>query len=219
MPLPWVTGRIPAMLPIYDPGIARWPLSPTLEALAEAGAEWVQYRDKHATDDAFFAAASVAERLCDSLGIYLLLNDRVGVAAALTGVGAHIGQTDMPVERARRLLAEECLGLSADSLGDVQGSGELPIDYLAVGPVFATGSKANAGSAVGLEHVRAARRLTDQPLVAIGGIDATNARGVTAAGADCVAVLSAVVAQADPLGAARAVLESAVSGLGDRGAR
>lgn len=216
MSLPWPARRIPALLPIYDPSLARWPLPPTLEALAEAGVEWVQYRDKHANDQEFLAAARQAERLCDSLGLLLLLNDRVAIAAALTGVGAHIGQGDMPVGQARCLLPERCLGLSTDVPEDLQMAAELPIDYLAVGPVFHTASKSDAGAAVGLQYIRDARRCTDRPLVAIGGIDAANARGVTAAGADCVAVLSAAVAVEDPLAAARAILESATQGLRDR---
>ena len=93
---------------------------------------------------------------------------------------------------------------------------ELPIDYLAVGPVFDTASKSDAGAAAGLQYIRDARRCTEHPLVAIGGIDAANARSVTAAGADCVAVLSAAVAVEDPLRAARAILESATQGLRDR---
>lgn len=206
-------------MPIYDPNLARWPLPPTLEAFAEAGVEWVQYRDKVASDPEFLAAARQAARLCDSLGMLLLLNDRVTIAAALGGVGAHVGQADMPVEQARRLLPERCLGLSTDALEDIQGARQLPTDYLAVGPVFDTASKSDAGVAVGLPYVREARRLTERPLIAIGGIDAANARHVTAAGADCVAVLSAAVAVEDPLGAARAILQSAAEGLRDRRGR
>ena len=217
MPWPWSARRIPALLPIYDPGIARWPLSPTLEALAEAGVEWVQYRDKHASDSEFFAAAREAERLCVSLGMYLVLNDRVAMAAALQGVGAHIGQTDMPVEQARRLLPQRCLGLSAGSQQEVEAADRLPIDYLAVGPIFATASKPDAGAAVGVGQVCSARQLTDHPLVAIGGIDETNTRAVIAAGADCDALLSAAVAVEDPAGTACSVLASASQGLRDRG--
>ncbi len=205
------------MMAIYDPWIARWPLSPTLEAFAEAGVEWVQYRDKRANDPEFFAAAGEAERLCHSLGMLLLLNDRVEIAAALKGVGVHIGQTDMPAEQARRLLPQRCIGLSTDSRQHVAETDELPVDYVAVGPVFATASKVDAGTAVGVEHVRQARQLTDHPLVAIGGIDETSARAVIAAGADCVALLSAAVAVEDPVGAARAVLASADLGRRDRG--
>ena len=219
MTLPWTDGRIPALLPIYDPSIARWPLSPTLEAFAAAGVEWVQYRHKQATDSEFLVAACEAERLCNMLGMYLLLNDRVAMAAALTGVGAHIGQTDMPVEQARRLLPHECLGLSTDSRADVQASDELLIDYLAVGPVFATESKIDAGAAVGLDYVRSSRQLIDRPLVAIGGINETNACDVIAAGADCVAVLSAVVTVEDPMAAANAICESAARGLVERSIR
>ncbi len=218
MPFPWAHGRVPAVLPIFDPSVARWPLSPTLVALAEAGAEWVQYRDKEASDAEFLAAAREAERLCDSLGMYLMLNDRVTIAAVLKRVGAHVGQTDMPVAKARRLLGQECLGLSTDSLRDLQRAHELPIDYLAVGPVYPTASKPDAGDAIGVAHVGSARRITSLPLVAIGGINATNAGAVTAAGADCVAVLSAVVAVEDPVAAAAAILESATQGLRQRNA-
>ncbi len=216
MPLPWNPPRVPPVLPIFDPAIARWPLSPTLEALAEAGAEWVQYRDKRASEAEFFAASQEAERLCHSLGMYLILNDRVVVAAALMGVGAHVGQSDMTVEKARRLLPDECLGLSTDSDDELRAGNRSAADYLAVGPIFATGSKTDAGEAVGLPYLRSARRLTDRPLLAIGGIDAANAEEAVAAGADCVAVLSAAVAVEDPVTALRAILSGAARGLRDR---
>lgn len=206
----------PAVLPVYDPAVATRSAEDVLPRLAAGGARWVEYRDKSAGDRDFLAAVRPVAAVAREHGLLLLVNDRVDVAR-LVGAGVHLGQEDLPAGAARDLLgADAVIGLSADSLADVVTASGLPVDYVAVGPVYATGSKADAGVPVGLEQVAAARAATGLPLVAIGGIGADTAAEVTAAGADCVAVLSALTAAADVLAAMRELLAAAERGRRSR---
>jgi thiamine-phosphate pyrophosphorylase len=125
----------------------------------------------------------------------LLLNDRVRLCKAVGADGVHIGQEDMAAKRARRILGpERLLGVSTHSVRQLRAALKSgAADYLAIGPVFATGSKENPDPVVGLEGVKAARALTRLPLVAIGGITSENGRQVIEAGADSVAVISGLL--------------------------
>jgi thiamine-phosphate pyrophosphorylase len=127
----------------------------------------------------------------------LLLNDRVELCSRSAADGVHIGQEDMAPKRARKVLGpERLLGVSTHSVKQLRAALKTgAADYLAIGPVFATGSKENPDPVVGLEGVRAARALTRLPLVAIGGITGENGRAVIEAGADAVAVISALLPQ------------------------
>ena len=126
----------------------------------------------------------------------LIINDRVDICLAADADGVHLGQDDLSPESARRIFDQVRdgkilpIGFSTHNLAQVREADALPIDYIAIGPVFATGSKANPDPVVGLEGVRQARRVTKKPLVAIGGITRQNCSQVKAAGADAVAVIS-----------------------------
>jgi thiamine-phosphate pyrophosphorylase len=192
--------ELPRLYPILDAEAltrANVPLTTAARALHDAGVRWVQYRDKRGSD------AQVAQRMRELRAIFragdaiLLLNDRVHLCAQVGADGAHIGQEDMRPEAARRMLGPHyLLGVSTHNTGQLSlaiASGAA--DYLAMGPVFATGSKANPDPVVGLEGVKAARALTRLPLVAIGGITAENGRAALEAGADAVAVISGLLAE------------------------
>ena len=154
-------------------------------------------------------------RILRSSGIPFIVNDRVDIALAAGADGVHLGQSDMAVADARRLLGPEpILGLSITSAADLAASDLNGVDYLGVGPVFPTPTKADAAPAMGLEGLRAIRAQTTLPIVAIGGLNAGNAGDVTAAGADGVAVVSAICAAPDPEAAARD-LASIVRGARD----
>lgn len=192
--------ELPRLYPILDAeALARAgvPLTTAAHALRDAGVRWVQYRDKRASD------AEVAERMRELRAIFpvgeavLLLNDRVELCVATGADGVHIGQEDMAPKAARRVLdAERLLGVSTHNVEQLRAALKTgAADYLAIGPVYATGSKENPDPVVGLEGVRAARELTRLPLVAIGGITGANAREVIEAGADAVAVISALLPQ------------------------
>ena len=189
---------LPKLYPILDAdalAAAALSLDDAAVALRDAGVRFLQYRDKSASD------AEVVERMRRLRVIFprgealLLLNDRVHLCAAAKADGVHVGQQDMTPERARELLGPAMLlGVSAHNVEQVQAAKAAGVaDYLAIGPVFATGSKRNPDAVVGLEGVTAARALTRLPLVAIGGITEQNAHAVIDAGADAVAVISGLL--------------------------
>jgi thiamine-phosphate pyrophosphorylase len=178
-----------------------------VEAAAAGGVRLVQLRDKGADARALLELARALKALLLPKGVPLIVNDRVDVAAA-AGVGCHIGQSDLPPEAARALLGEEAiLGLSIDQAGQATAADPAVLDYVAHGPFAASGTKADAGKPVGVDGIARARGLTALPLVAIGGIDATNAADAIRAGADGVAVVSAVMAACDPQAAAALLKE------------
>jgi thiamine-phosphate pyrophosphorylase len=137
----------------------------------------------------------------------LIINDRVDVALACGADGVHVGQNDMSPEDVRRFMPQGLVGLSVESLAQLAAAEREPVDYYGVSPVFATATKHDAARALGLEGLRSIRARTTRPLVAIGGIHVGNAAAVMAAGADGLAVVSAVCAAEDPTSAARALLE------------
>ncbi len=178
------------------------PLTTAARALYDAGVRWVQYRDKQGSD------AAVAESMRKLRVIFpegeavLLLNDRAHLCEQTAADGVHIGQEDMSPAEARRMVGpKRLLGVSTHNVAQLRAAlATSAADYLAIGPVFATGSKKNPDPVVGLEGVRAARALTRLPLVAIGGITAENGREVIKAGADAVAVISALLPEGGPEG-------------------
>jgi thiamine-phosphate pyrophosphorylase len=194
--------ELPRLYPILDADAlaqADVPLATAARALYDAGVRWLQYRDKRASDPDF------AKRLRELRAIFpvgeavLLVNDRVHLCPQVGADGVHIGQEDMAPADARRILGlHHLLGVSTHNstqLSSAIATGAA--DYLAIGPVYATGSKENADPVVGLEGVKAARGLTRLPLVAIGGITAGNGRAVIEAGADAVAVISGLLPQGE----------------------
>ncbi|MDE3105875.1 MAG: thiamine phosphate synthase [Acidobacteriota bacterium] len=164
------------------------------QALRQAGVGLVQLRDKRSAPQQVLAHAAVLREVFDGSGCRLILNDRADLAVLAGFDGVHVGQGDLPVEAARRVVGpDRWVGISTHTLEQVQRAAATDADYLAIGPVFATSTKADADPVVGLEGVRQARALTRRPLVAIGGISQQRAGSVLAAGADSVAVISALV--------------------------
>jgi thiamine-phosphate pyrophosphorylase len=158
-------------------------------AMLEAGAGILQIRHKGLWTRDIFEQARLVMRLCERAAIPLIVNDRADVALLLEA-GLHIGQDDLPPQDARSLIgAATCLGYSTHNAGQLTAATQEPVDYLAIGPLFATQSKINPDPVVGLDRLRAWRALTSKPLVAIGGITRENARSVLEAGADSVAVI------------------------------
>ena len=171
--------------------LARRNFSP-LEAadiLLEQGARMLQLRHKgHYSRDLFDVAAMIAQH-CRDAGARFIVNDRADIALLLDA-GLHIGQDDLPPSDARRLIGPaRLLGFSTHNEQQLIHGATGPVDYLAIGPIFATSSKSNPDAIVGVERLENLRRLTDKPLVAIGGITRRTAPGVLAAGADSIAVI------------------------------
>jgi thiamine-phosphate pyrophosphorylase len=160
------------------------------EALVAAGCTLIQYRNKQGSAQQMLdEARELRARLGE--GIKLVMNDRADLCLAAGFDGLHVGQDDLSPESARRIIGpDRWLGVSTHNPEQLASANQTSADYLAVGPVFATSSKANPDPVVGLAGVRRARELTRKPLVAIGGITRANARSVIEAGADAVAVIS-----------------------------
>ena len=138
------------------------------------------------------------------LGVPLAINDRLDIALAVDADGLHVGQDDLPVAEARRLLGpRKFVGLSITAAEQVLRPDAAAADYLGVGPIYAQQTKADAAAPLGLDGLARVRALTRQPIVAIGGLTPDNSAPALAAGADGLAVVSAIVAAADPEAAAR----------------
>lgn len=166
-----------------------------LAALA-AGVRVIQYREKEAGPAAILAEARELRRLCRHC--LFLINDHAEVALAVGADGVHIGQEDMPLPEARRLLGPgKIIGVTVNTVDQALEAATLGADYLGVSPIFATRTKPDAGEPAGLALLREIRRRVRLPLVAIGGITLENAPAVIAAGADSLCAISAVVTQPD----------------------
>lgn len=181
-------------------------LTDVVAAAVQGGVTCVQLREKQLNTRDFFAQAMMLKELLAPHNIPLVINDRIDVALACGAQGVHLGQGDMPVAQARRLLPPDMfIGWSVETMEDVARSASLPVDYLGVSPIHATPTKTDTQTPWGLEGLRQVRSATPLPLVAIGGIHAGNARAVLSAGADGLAVVSALCAAQDPCAAAAAL--------------
>jgi thiamine-phosphate pyrophosphorylase len=179
------------------------PLADVVAAAVQGGVSCVQLREKNLGTRDFLAQALLLKKLLAPLRMPLVINDRIDIALACGAEGVHLGQSDLPVDQARKLLPPEVfIGWSVESMDEVLQSAALPVDYLGVSPVFATPTKTDTAPAWGLDGLARARAATRLPLVAIGGIHAGNARDVLRAGADGLALVSALCAADDPRAAA-----------------
>lgn len=183
---------LPRLYPILDTAsLARRGREPIFfaEAVLEAGARILQFRHKGHFSRQMFETARTLAALCARSGARLLINDRADIAAILDA-GLHLGQDDLAPELARRVLGpDRLLGFSTHNAEQLRRADSEPAGYLAIGPIFATGSKDRPDPQVGLENLPALRRLTPKPLVAIGGITRATAQSVLRAGADSIAVI------------------------------
>lgn len=186
--------RLPQVYPITDVQISRLSHAVQVALFVEAGATLVQLREKRASAAEFYEAARAALTVATERGVQLIVNDRVDIVLAIAATGVHLGQDDLPPEAARRLLGDEAvIGYSIHSVSQALEASGLPIDYLAIGPIFSTSTKENPDPVVGLEGLRTVRDAIGRlPLVAIGGITPANAGDVIRAGADSVAMISAL---------------------------
>ncbi len=173
-------------------------------AAATGGADAIQLRDKNLSGrDLFTAAVAIREITHDADSLFIV-NDRLDVALAAGADGVHLGENDLPIREARRIAPPGfIIGASVSSVATAVGAAEEGADYVALSPTFATGSKGDAGPGHGLAMLAAIRSAVALPLIAIGGINAANVAGVITAGADGVAVISAVVGEDDVAAAAR----------------
>ena len=169
----------------------------------EGGADVVQLRMKNADGREMLEQANLIRRYADEMCKLFIVDDRVDIAMASGADGVHLGQSDMPLEAARKLMGDDAIiGISVDNVEEAIAAQEGGADYVGVGAVFQTSTKPDAQQGVGLGAVFEVRQAVDIPVVAIGGINRGNIQDVIRAGADAVAVVSAVVAQDDVSAAA-----------------
>jgi thiamine-phosphate pyrophosphorylase len=190
--------QLPRLYAILD----RTPDSPlALAAIARellaAGVTLIQYRNKQGTAAELLSDARELKRIASANvqqhEVRIIMNDRADIAIAAGLDGVHVGQDDLSVEGARvLLLLPKMVGVSTHNAAQLEAADATSADYIAFGPIFATGSKANPDPVVGLDGLRQARAKTKKPLVAIGGITLENCRQAIDAGADSVAVISAL---------------------------
>jgi len=184
--------QLPRVYPITDIQISGLSHADQVRLLADGGATFVQLREKNLPALNFYREAKAAAEIS---GVRIIINDRADVALAVRAAGVHLGQDDLPPEAARTLLGDEAIiGYSTHNIAQAQAAASLPVDYIAIGPIFRTTTKANPDPEVGLNGLRAVRNaIGDIPLVAIGGITPKNAAAVIDAGADSVAVVSGLL--------------------------
>ncbi|MCX5853347.1 MAG: thiamine phosphate synthase [Deltaproteobacteria bacterium] len=180
------------------------PLEDVVYMALQGGVACVQLREKDMCTRVFVEEARKIKALMAPFQAPLIINDRIDVALAAGADGIHIGQEDMPYDIARKLMGPRAIiGLSVETWEDVEMAQNLDVDYLGVSPVFETPTKTDTKGTWGLEGLTRIRSFSRHPLVGIGGLNASNAADAVKAGADSVAVVSAICAAPDPLAAAR----------------
>jgi thiamine-phosphate pyrophosphorylase len=209
--------RVRGLYVIIDPQVTggRQPLAVAAAAI-RGGARMIQLRDKLRDKGESLPLATALQELCEANDVLLIINDHLDLAVAVGSGGVHVGQTDLPVAQARRVLApHQVLGRSNRELEQLMESQEMGADHLAFGPIYPTGTKTILRQPQGVERLKQARKVARVPLVAIGGINLENVAPVVAAGADAICVTAAVGAASDPEAAASRLVE-AIQAAGGR---
>lgn len=186
------------LYPITDQHISGLSHAEQVVLLSNSGATLIQLREKFDPPLKFFEQAESAVRVARDLGAKIIINDRVDIALAVKADGVHLGQEDLPPDAARRILGSEAIiGFSTHTLNQARLAAQMPVDYVAIGPIFSTTTKQSANAPLGLDGLgRVREALGAMPLVAIGGITSENIGAVIKAGADVVAVIGDIWAPA-----------------------
>jgi len=184
------------------------PLEEVVLQAVQGGASYVQVREKDMSTRAFMDEAKVLKDMLDRFGVPLIVNDRVDIALAVGADGVHLGQSDMPYNVARGIMGPEAIiGVSVETWDDVEKVEKLDCDYVGISPVFSTPTKTDTKDEWGIDGVTKIRAFSRHKLVAIGGINETNAWDVVRAGADCIAVVSAICSAEDPFTASKNLVD------------
>ncbi|HKP37499.1 MAG TPA: thiamine phosphate synthase [Pyrinomonadaceae bacterium] len=187
--------NLPKIYPITDVGVSGLSHADQVARLIDGGARFIQLRDKVSAPKDFLREAEAALTLARRNAVQVIINDRVDIALAAGANGVHVGQSDLPAQIARQILGGDVIiGVSTHNLEQVKIAATLPVDYVAFGPIFETGTKQDHEPIAGLEGLRSARTILGKiPLVAIGGITEATAPDVFAAGADSIALIAALL--------------------------
>ena len=199
---------LPRLYVILDAALVTVPETECAQRLAAAGVRLLQYRDKRASARKLFESSKRLSSLLIPQGVTFVVNDRADVASAAEASGVHVGQEDLGVEEARLVVgAARFVGVSTHNLEQFQRAAASSADYIAVGPIFATGTKSNPDPVVGTQFIRRVRPITDKPIVAIGGITLERAPEIIESGADSVAVISDILGAPEPAMRARQYID------------
>jgi len=195
---------LPRLYVILDAGMLTEPAGETAKKLMKAGVKLLQYRAKNAAARELWEESRAIAEIAWGAQCTFFVNDRPDVAYLAGADGVHVGQEDLEVADAREIMGPgRWVGVSTHNLEQFREAAATSADYIAVGPIFQTSSKANPDPVVGTELLRRVRALTEKPIVAIGGITLERAADVLAAGADSVAIISDILKAKDPAGMAR----------------
>lgn len=182
---------------VTDSGLSKKGTLSDVQEAVESGCRIVQYREKNKSTKEMVYEASEIKRICSGRAIFLV-NDRIDVALAVDADGVHIGQDDMPIEKARRLLGEDkIIGLSVRNREEAIQAEKSGADYIGLGPIFDTATKKDAGEGIGPLKIKEVKAAIELPIVAIGGINKENCESVVQNGADSLVAISAVVCSDD----------------------
>ena len=182
---------------VTDSGLSRKGTLSDVKEAVESGCRIVQYREKNKSTKEMIDEASEIKRICRNKAIFLV-NDRIDVALAVDADGVHIGQDDMPIETARKLLGpDKIIGLTVHDRDEAIRAEKNGADYVGLGPIFDTATKKDAGDGIGPARIREVKRAIKIPLVAIGGINKENCESVIQNGADSLVAISAIVCSDD----------------------
>ncbi|MBN1416123.1 MAG: thiamine phosphate synthase [Bacteroidales bacterium] len=197
----------PLLYLVTDRGLAKGrPIENIVEQAVNGGVTMVQLREKDCTTLEFVNLAVRLKKILAPFQVPLIINDRLDVALAADADGLHIGQQDMPYVIARKLLGKnKIIGFSVENIAQAREANKMDVDYIGLSPVFVTGTKPELMNALGLEGIREIASFSKHCMVAIGGINARNAGDVLQAGANGLAVVSAIVSADDPMMAAREI--------------
>jgi thiamine-phosphate pyrophosphorylase len=181
---------------ITDPGLSRKGVLSDVRCALRAGCGIVQYREKEKSRTEMIAEASKIKKMCEGRAIFLI-NDHPDIALAVDADGIHLGQDDMSIGKARRLLGDRIIGMTVHDEKEAEKAEKDGADYLGLSPIYPTGTKSDAGRPCGPEMITKVRKRTDLPIVALGGINRQNASEAIRAGADSVAAISAILSSDD----------------------
>jgi thiamine-phosphate pyrophosphorylase len=195
---------LPRLYVILDAGMLTEPARETAQKLMDAGVKLLQYRDKNAAARELWEESRAIAEAARRAKCTFIVNDRPDVAYLAEADGVHVGQDDLEVERARKVIGpDRWVGVSTHNLEQFEKAAASSADYIAVGPIFQTSSKANPDPVVGTDLLRRVRALTEKPIVAIGGITLERSVDLLVAGADSVAVIGDILKAKDPGAKAR----------------
>jgi thiamine-phosphate pyrophosphorylase len=211
-PVPTPQVLLKGLYVILDPSVRPdRPLVEVLHAAAAEGVRMFQYRNKTASMATALAEAEPLRSRARDLNVLFLVNDRCDLALAIDADGVHLGQSDLPYVHARRILGrQKCIGLSTHNAGQVKEADQLRPDYIGFGPIFTPGSKTDHDPVVGLEGLKHIRAMTSLPVFAIGGIQSQHVRPLIDAGANGIAVISAICGASDVTAAAARFTEQMI---------